>query len=261
MFGPDLVRRYPSLADYLSRTAHATGPVRPYLPAVLTAGIGVVMFTVCMAERFVPGAGLSMVPLGASAYLASTAYRSAPASEKRLRGARSIARTMKMLFDGRRLHRVLDPTSMDILDEAATCWGRIRRAMDSDRWDAEGLPPSYASARAQTRLAADEAMAELLYLYEEVVRTRAHQTHGLEFLTELGEGLFKTRARAELDPPPAVVWPARSLAARLQELADEADRLSEAAPTASVRPAERIDSALGELRAIRQAEAELRERT
>lgn len=198
---------------------------------------------------------LAMAPVLVSPFFVYRAYRSRTPEDKQREEAVDVAQLMKSLMDSRRLQRALDDASLVMMDEAARCWGRVHAALGNQGWADSG----FATVRDQARWAADDGMQQIMLLYRNAVKggMSTAQWTPRDFMTDV----FATFGKRvdDVRMPPAAYYEARRVCERLRELAEEAERIAREAPTAP-SATHRLDSALGEMRAIREAEEELRER-
>ncbi len=266
MFGGK-ARQYPNLVSYLHLLSRRTPPsgvapldVRTAAGLaggwVLTSGIAVMIDQAILA---IPAA---IMALGLGAL---TMRREKPALSPRAQRqeeARQVGDVMRKCLELRRLHRDLDEASLILLEECSRHWARVQAVFSTGFWSDPQLLPAYASARQQAMDAADDAMHDVLILYAPCLPVEVKGRQPMDFVEEaLEQYVFK----APLNPtqPPAAFGPARKVADRLRDLADEAERIAsdlhrqrvtEPAATSGT-----LEASLSELRAIRQAEDELRQ--
>lgn len=172
-----------------------------------------------------------------------------------------------------KLHKELDPTVGQILEAAAFHWTRVATIIDSPLWESA----QYQALRTQTRMAADEVMAELVTMGSWCLgtpqKTRKQDLGSVfEDLAELDiddaikgfKRIAKTASReyAHQSPYAATVFePMRQMAEKLKTLADEIEATAEQTRLTTQRTGatevSSIDMILRELKAVRQAEREL----
>jgi hypothetical protein len=265
MFGGK-ARQYPHLVGYLHHLSRRPTPAPGGLPLRAALGLGgiwsfvtVIAATQHQAELSIPAA---LVCLGLGA-LYARGNRSAPSPRaQRQQEAREVADVMRRCLDLRRLHRDLDEGSLILIEECARHWSRVHGVFSAGFWSDPNLSPTYAAAREQALAAADEGMEDVLILYRPCLPVEVKGRQTLDYVEEaLEQYVFK----GQVAPvhPPAAFGPARQVADRLRDLATEAERiagdLSRERANAPAAPTGSLDASLGELRAIRQAEDELRQ--
>ncbi len=197
----------------------------------------------------------------------------------RVQQAWAVADEMRRLRSGRKLHKWVDPSILQLLEAAAYHWTRVHNSLAGPAWASPNLPGHWASVRDQAAQAAQDAMADVIILArscmgppakdkEEMVKEVFEDFADLD-IAEALQGL-KTlskqdwTASAHQSPQARTVFmQARPIAERLQSLADEVERAavevgsSQVFLPATPEATQSIDAVLGELRAIKQAETEL----
>lgn len=150
----------------------------------------------------------------------------------------------------RKLSRELDPASVVVLDEAARQWARIHAAYPET--------PGEPVVAVHVRRAADAGMEELLMLFRDHLNVKPANKSLAEMATETLES-FGIFTRRDDRPPPAFFNVALAIAQKMQALAEEAERKRLAGESDLAAPGHSLDAALGELRAVREAETELQQ--
>lgn len=298
MASSKLKRRYPYLAAFMDlasrdpleeQTTYETG--LGCLLAIVTVplaffGVGLGAFF-AFGQSFplglVLGIAGSFLAAGGTAWLTRSRLRRVTEGEdgesKLLARGRWSARELVRLDREKKLTQWLDPVAGQLGEAGAFHWQRVREALSGPEWQAVDLNGHWTAIREKSSRAADLAMAELLTLVAGCVGEPAHRKEDdlQGFLEELSDLEFRAAAQQLLSaagdpgryrhssPRTAVIFePAQQLARRLQSLADEVEaargRLAvEVDLPAGAYAVESIDMVLGEMRAVRQAEAELEE--
>ncbi|RYG32105.1 hypothetical protein EON81_21435 [bacterium] len=254
MFGKHPAQLYPSLAVYLNRALVDTGVLSRYgLPVGMMVGGAALAVGTASAFQSLPIALVSLLPLLTSPYLFWNAYRSRTPEERQRDEAIGTVRVFKSLMDSRRLQRALDEASLVMIDEAARCWGRVHAALGNEAWTDSG----FKNVRDQARAAANDGMEQIMLLYQGTVSSNSGSWTAQSLMEEMA-GAFGRRLSDDRMPPPAY-HEARRVCERMRELAAETERIARETPSAP-STTQRLDAALGELHAMKQAEEELRER-
>jgi hypothetical protein len=152
---------------------------------------------------------------------------------------------------------------MLLLEECARHWCRSKDALDSGVWVSPELPEHYAKIRTLALSSLEATMEDVLLQYQVWLPDRVSDRHPLDYLDELAEKHLGKSKKAVEFPRPAF-GPVREIADKLAELGDETERLATEVlldPMVSQRLAQSrpLDETLKELRAVRQAEDELRQ--
>jgi hypothetical protein len=266
MFGGK-ARQFPNLVSYLHHVVRQPAPAvigRLPLPAAigLTSVWG--LFTTGAVLLQQPGLAIpaALLTFGIGALL-SRGNRTEPSpKDLRREEAREVGLTMQRCLELRRLHRDLDENSLFLLEECARYWSQVYGVFGSGFWNDPSLPTTYAAARQQALEAADEGMEDVLLLYGPILPSEVGGRQAIDYVEEALEN-YVFRGQTPATHPPAAFHHARQIAEKLRELATEAERIASdlhrervTAPTATSGS---LDASLGELRAIRQAEDELRQ--
>ncbi|MGV3614596.1 MAG: hypothetical protein ACO1SV_04590 [Fimbriimonas sp.] len=265
MFGGK-ARQYPNLVSYLHHASRQPERVAGRLPlstAVgLTSGWGVFAIGATLLHQPALAVPAAFLTFGMGV-LYSRTNRPAPSPRDRRREeAREVGDIMRRCLDLRRLHRDLDEGSLTLLEECSRHWARIYGVFGSGFWSDEHLPTAYAAAREQALNAADEAMEDVLILYRPCLPAEVKGRMAIDYVEEaLEQYVFK--GQTGVGPSPAAFGPARQIAEKLRDLANEAERIASdlhrERVTAPTGVSGSLEASLGELRAIRQAEDELRQ--
>lgn len=267
MFGGK-AKQYPNLVNYLHQASRppSVGAALGALPVATAIWIGTSWAVFSGIMVAVGHAGMSVPAAFVAASLGVlTARGTRPAQspqDARQAEARATADLMRKLLDLRRLHRDLDEASLTLLEECARHWSRIQSAFSTGFWVSEDLPPAYQSARDMALRAADEGMEDILLLYRPCLPGQVQNRQAFDYVEEALEN-YVFRAPTSNPLPPAF-GPARKIADKLQDLASEAEKMAqdvhrERVAEAPATPSNSLEASLGELRAIRQAEDELRQ--
>lgn len=186
-----------------------------------------------------------------------------PKSDPRVQEAKDVAMTMRQCIDRRRLHRDLDEGSLILIEECARQWARIQSTFSTGFWQNTALPAAYVSAKRQALASAEEAMQDVMILYRPCLPQQVHRREPIDYMEEAAEqfGFGKKKMARHV---PVAFGPVRQIADRLQQLASEAEQISQSNDIAmssmeDPAPSTGIEASLGELRAIRIAEEELRQ--
>lgn len=179
--------------------------------------------------------------------------------------AQEVALKMRECIDRKRLHRDLDEGSLILLEECARHWARVQNAFSTGFWQNDALPVAYIAAKNHAMAAADQVMQDILILYRPYLPVKVRSREPLDYAQEAAEQFGFGTARRPHNLPVAFA-PARQLADKLSDLATEAEHISESneilpGERAEIMNSQNIESSLGELRAIRMAEEELRQST
>jgi hypothetical protein len=182
--------------------------------------------------------------------------------EERRREAHEAILFMNNALKTGKLHRRVDRAAGLLLEECARHWQRVQDALSGAFWEDRDLPAHWKQIRDQSLSAANRAMDDIIVMLRPVLESRQHQTSAQEFIGDILESFFNVDTSAPIEPLPAVYLPARDIAQKLVQLADEVEETSHrAASDASFREhyssTTQIDQVLSELRAIKQAETEL----
>lgn len=269
MLFEDSARKYPHLVQALNVLSQRrfAAPAPPNRAGV-TLAAGALAALAGLAAHL--GAVEIVVLSPAVMALTGAIYRPRPplppsAEEIRAREATRVAQGMGLMLAKRRLHRDLDQGSLILLEECARYWARAKAALEGPFWTAGLVPEHYALVRAQALRALDEAMDDVLIEYRAYIPENVANRHAMDYVDEALESFVKGpkgRGGAHLAAPFANV---RQIAEKMRELTLEAERLTQEAridPDLMTQPSagSSLDQTLSELRQIREAEEELRER-
>lgn len=270
MSRPRRNRQFPFLTGYLqSRSAaQLRSDATPIgcAVAVLTSALVYVAFF----EALGPWRALiltTFVGLPAAGYLSYLYVRwmNSPKSPdaERLAKIREAVSQLRSISARKKLARELDPAAGALLEEAARHWSRIRTSVSGPLWNSKNLPLHWKGVRERSLTAANSAMDELILILQPVVFASPDQSQRWEGVIEtIMEAVFdKEQSMPPTHLPPGFE-PARQLAESLKQLAGEVERTSvDLAKENMVRgdsgSAAALESCLSELKALREAEAEL----
>ncbi len=209
------------------------------------------------------------------------ARRPSPDEDPKPLLAWQAAKQYRALDAQNRLHKWVDPAAIELLEAAAYHWTRVVSALDSPFWTSKTLPTHWQAVRDHSLAAAEAAMDDLLILAQACIgqpaKDRKSELKGVfEGLIDLdiADALQGLKAIAGSDwqryafhsPNSRVVFEAgRQVAERLKLLGDEVERMAQQAAIettgAQVGAPQSIDVVLTELKAVQQAEDELRQQT
>jgi len=266
MFPTNKAKQYPYLAEFLNYVARQHPPIQaPSGLSVLAMGIGAICFT--LGAWGVPGQVLLMLfgalAVGAGLFMQHRKPPELTPEHRRKLAAREVGIRMRQMIDQRRLHRDIDEGSLVLLEESARCWNRAHAALGSAYWTSDNLPVTYVAARRQALAAVDDAMDDILLLYQNHVPDQVTSRPAVDYVEEALE-TFVFKGKTSHRMPPPAFDAAREIAEKLRMLAEEAERLGQQGarqaglPDVQI-PGRSLDVALSELRTIRQAEEELRQ--
>lgn len=179
-----------------------------------------------------------------------------------------------------RLHREVDASVLHLLEASAYHWSRVQSALNGPIWNAPDIGAHWAGVRQQAQLAADTAMSELMTMASSAIglpqRDRDVEAKGVMkdfFDLEITEALNNLKTLAASDwteyahksaHSEHIVRGGMAVAERLRHLADEVEGAqSSLSSTPGAAPVEysssqTLDAVLSELKAVKQAEDELR---
>ena len=259
MFGPRSPR-YPMLSAYVAtrpRSMASKTAERPGLAVVASSGAILAVASTLVHEPVLFPLGLALA--GAFGFLALRAKPSPPPTPEQAlaQEAESVLRRIAPAVSSGKLHRAFHPAVAATLEECATYHARIVAALDEGRW--ESRDDLRTSALAAAKVAMDEAIVAAGRTLPYVSEPRPLDAVS-DALEDVGFGPL-TRPRTE--PMPPGFRPVRELAEGLRELAVRCETAAigrrEESPEA-ISPAFRhLDAALGEMRRLEEAEAELRQ--
>jgi hypothetical protein len=188
-----------------------------------------------------------------------------PDQEILLRADQSAA-VLWQLMRTRRLKGSLHPGVASVLNDCAGFWRRIVAASQLRIWGQPEIARHWNASRQDWTRAADLAMAEVLILAEGSLTLRSPRSKTEEFLEDVIDTFGIAKPRGDSQPLPVQFREIRDLAGKLQILSLEVEsicRTIEAEPMQEPRPtaSRRLDEVLGQMRALREAEAELHQTT
>lgn len=184
-----------------------------------------------------------------------------------LKEVQPLAAQMHTSLMRRRLHRDLAPTAAALLEEGARQWARIARALSTAFWQDEELADHWKTIRDHAAAGSDRAMLELLLLLQTSFRPNSGPQGWQAAVIDVVESFGGTvEIERGDDLLPVTFDQARELLAMMAELADEVERSSRELISSGVEAADdklrsrlAIGQTLQELRAVREAEDELRQ--
>lgn len=290
-----LIRDYPYLSAYLD--APHPNPLVERLASLSNFGclaaMGgapmVAILSFMISDRFIGPIGGSLFALGmavTSGVLlfsfgkrhSEKAAKEATVEDKLMSQAAQAIDHFKKLDRERKLHKWMDPVAIQLLEAGAYHWSRIRQTFDDSRWNVSQLPEHWVGLKQKAHSAANLAMAELVILCAgctgEPTKTRKDDFQSVfEDLVDLDiedalRGLAKVTAthpkeyRFQSPQTKEIFEPARQIAERLKQLADEMEQATQIAKTELPQSQlnlgqETIGHLLEEIKAVRQAEQEL----
>jgi hypothetical protein len=175
--------------------------------------------------------------------------------------AASIASAM---LASRRLHKELDGPAATLLEESSRFWFDIHRLLNGPFWRSPNLPSHWESVREQTITAADQAMEEQIVVLSESFHPTNRPPGLQEVLEDVVEKYFTGIKLKGAGFMPVGFDHARAIAEKLKLAASEIERATyQITQEETVRQEfsshEALDFAIGDLRAIQEAETELRQ--
>jgi len=259
-------RQYPNLVTYLHHVAQRKVET-PAGRLSVAAGVGLASSWAAVATvGALTHAAWLAIPATVVALGLAGAMRDKPraldAPDQLRLDAQETATVMRECLERRRLHRDLDTASLTLLEECARHWHRVNQVFSSPFWQDGLLPVHYHAARDQALRSAEAAMDEVMVLYRPCLPSEVKGRDAMDYVEEALEQ-YVFRGGTQGNVPPAFV-PAREIAEKLRDLANEAERISDdlrhdPSVAAQTAPGGTLDLSLGELRAIREAEEELRQ--
>lgn len=167
----------------------------------------------------------------------------------------------------KRLHRDLAPTAAALLEEGARQWTRIIGALSTAFWQDPDLAEHWKGIRDHAAAGADRAMLELLLLLQSSFKPNSGPQGWQAVMIDVVEQFGGTVAieRGE-DLVPVTFDQAREVLVMMSELADEIEQSSKELISSGVEQADdmlrsrlAMSQTLQELRAVREAESELKQ--
>lgn len=236
-----------------------------------------------MAFGLVPGliASVVAIPVSLGVWYALSRRAAKPRSEQEAREIqrRYAVHHLRGLKQNRKLHKHVDSQILQVMEAGAYHWLRIHDVLDAREWRSKDLGGHWKSLREQALQAADQAMMDIAVYAQSCIGkpNRERKDDIEEIFEDFFEGDFsdamgglrtvmKTDWRDYSHHSPnarAVFDPCRQIAERLKMLADEVDQMNfrRAQEVVEVQDqpeaVDSIDLILSELRATKQAEAEL----
>lgn len=275
----DKQRKLPYLSDYIVAAVHRANSVDSGLGVVggIVGAIGglsgaaIALATLSHLFIFTQASGiLAVLGINLAAWLFMLGFwlhgrrqRAKVPESEFTREARGIASHLYSAAHKNRLHRTIEPSVADLLEESARNWNRLNGCLCSAYWTSKDLPAHWQSIRDSSRVAADRAMDELLVLLKGSLVGVPVRKSGLEeFVEDVVETYVKGSRKREVDLLPIGFEQARHIAERLKLLAAEIERCSTAIlreePVANqFNSTDAIDLALSDIRSVRAAEDEL----
>lgn len=290
-----LKREYPNLARYLDVTGQqgldtefeTVWGIGGFASFALAAALGIAVFLTTAAATNLGIGFVAALAAGSFGFIGGLALTNRIVvgkvakmdDEARLLMQAGAARKALRTLDGeRKLVKWLDPVAGQMLDAGGYHWARVTAVLSGPFWNRSDLGGHWSSLKIRSHRAAELAMAELTMLAGSCVgepkRSRdsdwkavMEDVESLDFReimigvarmagTDPKEYRFQSPRSAE------VFQTCYDLVERLRKLADMLDREAQEAMITGAIPSgsyasESIDSILGDLRALRQAEEEL----
>lgn len=168
----------------------------------------------------------------------------------------------RQMLTSKRLHKDLDGSSAQLLEESACFWREIKAELDSPFWRNPELPVHWKTVRLQTSNAADAAMEEMLVLLRSSFHPADH--HGWEVMVEDVVETFVTGPKLRKgDRIPPGFAEARQIADKLKMAASQvrtaaAEITAESGTKPLLSSGAALDMAIGDMRSLQEAEQELR---
>ncbi len=257
-------QQYPHLVRFLNHFSRRSIGYRPLPVApffVFMAMVWAILFGLILQHPFI---ALLAFPLGVAGIILSSRSkkRELTADEQFLMEGQDVARIMSQCIEKRRLHRDLDSASMTLMEESARHYWRVHENFNAPYWTSNQLPLQYQSIRQQALLASDKGMSEIMLMFRDYLPQQVNNRHVVDYVDEaLEKYAFKRPANSFL---PTTFKAARDVAEKIHTLADETVEITKKADLPleklpDVNPGSALDSSIGELRTLRQAEDELQE--
>lgn len=174
--------------------------------------------------------------------------------------SKRVAQKLHESLKWHKLHKELHPVALELLEASARNWKRVQTAVSGPGWNDRSLPSHWSAWRQKAKTAADLAMAEIVLSCENTFYQREAPANFGEVVASALESVGILEPTFPMDLLPAEFEQARGVAYRLADLADEIERVSVETLRAQDLPtgsAQALDSALGDLRTIREAESEV----
>ncbi|MEQ1824195.1 MAG: hypothetical protein ABL949_16935 [Fimbriimonadaceae bacterium] len=212
--------------------------------------------------------GVIAIGLATAAGIGATAWnifrgRKPNPDEAMLEEAKQVGQRLQTSIQQRKLYREMHPAALDLLEESARCWKRVKDAVDGPFWRSEQLPVHYQGIRTQSQISAERAMMEILINLRSAVRPVAQPQTVIEGVQAILDsvGINIGSEYKSDDPLPEGFQAAAKVAHDLAQLATEVEQASvqaikSSAPT-NIDSSENIRQTLEDLKNIRQAETEL----
>ncbi|MFZ4506665.1 MAG: hypothetical protein ACOYON_03090 [Fimbriimonas sp.] len=288
MFSSGGPKQYPYLARYLEQDQKRAKPGQTAMwPVAFSVFAGTALFALLRSMNVAGGevyVALAAV-IGISAYFfRRNNQRKVEPTPQEIAAQEAKARLHLSLTE-KRLNLDAPAPVATLLEESARHWSRIDAALKSPAWNAANLPEHYVRARHQARAAADLTMDEIIVTLEPTILSLGQRPDwrdaadnvvktvfrppdavpgprplGQEIVQGIFAGIFQ-RGNSE-SPLPPEFYPAQQLAEKLRDLAVEVEATKAGVgslPQAPPRVESTLETALTELRSIREAEDELRE--
>jgi len=271
-----LVDRLASLSNFGCMAALVGSPMIGVLSFMLSGRfIGPIGGTVFALGMAITG-GILLFAMGKRH--SDKASKEATVEEKLMAQSAQSIEHLRKLDRERKLHKWMDPVAIQLLEAGAYHWSRIRMTFSDARWNVNQLPEHWVGLKQKANSSANLAMAELVILCAgctgEPVKNRKDDFQSVfEDLVDLDiedavRGLAKVTAthpkeyRFQSPQTREIFEPAREIAERLKELADEMEQATLIAKTELPQSHlhlgnESIGHLLEEIKAVRQAEQEL----
>jgi hypothetical protein len=276
MFFRNRTPRLPNLTDYLlyvistdRRSGGATnaGGVFAGIGALTAVALGIL--ELLGALRFLkPAVLLFLLAANFGCWVITLAFwsahhrKSAPDTADH-RYHRVAVETAKAMAFSKRLHKDLNPTAAQLLEEAARYWREIVGTLEDPFWSSSELPSHWRSVRDEALSAATQGMEELLILLRDSYRPSEAAFVWQEAVEDVIESFVNIPRRGRSDYLPIGFEQAREVAEKLKLLAAEVKQSSrevsgDLALSGSYGSGVALELALRDLRGVREAEQELR---
>jgi hypothetical protein len=270
LFATARSRKLPHLAEYVTRMAKRSPEGEAAQAAgcalsLLMSGVAFVMLMRLVPFWFAGSLTLFLVlPLLstlASLWIKQLSQPKTEAEERRKEAHEAILFMKGALSQGK-LHRRLDRAVGLLLEECARHWLRVQQSLSGSFWEDKDLPSHWKLVREQSLQAADRAMDDIIVMLKPVLQSRSQASKTQEMFGDMLESFFDVDTGGPIEPIPAAFLPARDIAQKLKQLADEVEETAQRAVRDETfrdqfSSSTQIDQVLGELRAIKEAETEL----
>ena len=170
----------------------------------------------------------------------------------------------RAMLKSRRLHKELDGSAAQLLEESARYWSEIGACLSAGEWSDPNLAPHWLSIRNQSFAAADQAMEEEVVLLQSSFTPGIRNKSWESVLEDVIDTFVRSPRMARSDHLPPGFQQAREVAEKLKLMtyglrSATNDLVQSENPVAGRRAGTAIDVALNEIQTVQEAERELRQ--